>query len=49
MNAGEEVLVFYNEKSSFSQFIEMMKTDRNRMEYDDGSPLRYIYFYLLQS
>nr|AAC61691.1 inositol 1,4,5-trisphosphate receptor [Panulirus argus] len=41
VNAGEDVLVFYNERASFNMFIEMMKADRNRMDFDDSSPLRY--------
>ncbi|XP_042229615.1 inositol 1,4,5-trisphosphate receptor-like isoform X5 [Homarus americanus] len=41
VSAGEDVLVFYNERASFNMFIEMMKADRNRMDYDECSPLRY--------
>ncbi|XP_069940179.1 inositol 1,4,5-trisphosphate receptor isoform X5 [Cherax quadricarinatus] len=41
VSAGEDVLVFYNERGSFNMFIEMMKADRNRMDFDDISPLRY--------
>ncbi|CAL4148727.1 unnamed protein product, partial [Meganyctiphanes norvegica] len=41
VNAVEEVLVFYNDKSSFNSFIEMMKRDRNHMDYDESSQLRY--------
>lgn len=39
VNAGEDVLVFYNDKASFSQFVSMMLSDRHRM--DESSPLRY--------
>ncbi|XP_064083329.1 inositol 1,4,5-trisphosphate receptor-like isoform X18 [Macrobrachium nipponense] len=41
VSAGEDVLVFYNERSSFNLFIDMMKADRSRMDFDDSSPLRY--------
>ncbi|XP_047489023.1 inositol 1,4,5-trisphosphate receptor-like isoform X3 [Penaeus chinensis] len=41
VSAGEDVLVFYNERASFIMFIEMMKADRNRMDYDESSQLRY--------
>ena len=30
VNAGEDVLVFYNDKSSFQTFISMMRSERNR-------------------
>ena len=39
VTAGEDVLVFYNDKASFNYFVEMMRSERNRM--DDSSPLRY--------
>uniref|UniRef100_A0A146L7A0 Inositol 1,4,5-trisphosphate receptor n=1 Tax=Lygus hesperus TaxID=30085 RepID=A0A146L7A0_LYGHE len=39
VNAGEDVLVFYNDKASFSQFVSMMLSERHRM--DESSPLRY--------
>nr|ASO75059.1 inositol 1,4,5-trisphosphate receptor (IP3R) [Bemisia tabaci] len=39
VNAGEDVLIFYNDKSSFSQFISMMRSERHRM--DESSALRY--------
>ncbi|XP_071054904.1 inositol 1,4,5-trisphosphate receptor isoform X3 [Onthophagus taurus] len=39
INAGEDVLVFYNDKASFNHFIEMMRSERHSM--DEGSPLRY--------
>ena len=39
MNAGEDVLIFYNDKASFNHFLEMMRSERNRM--DDSSPLCY--------
>ncbi|XP_068212186.1 LOW QUALITY PROTEIN: inositol 1,4,5-trisphosphate receptor [Palaemon carinicauda] len=41
VSAGEDVLVFYNERSSFNLFIDMMKADRSRMDFDDSSALRY--------
>lgn len=40
MNAGEDVLVFYNDKSSFSHFVSMMRSERHRM--DESSALRYL-------
>ena len=30
VNAGEDVLVFDNDKSSFQTFISMMRSERNR-------------------
>ncbi|XP_063219999.1 inositol 1,4,5-trisphosphate receptor isoform X2 [Bacillus rossius redtenbacheri] len=39
VNGGEDVLVFYNDKASFNHFIEMMKSERHRM--DESSALRY--------
>ena len=42
VTAGEDVLVFYNDKASFNYFVEMMRSERNRM--DDSSPLRYAPF-----
>lgn len=39
INAGEDVLVFYNDKASFNHFIEMMRKERHSM--DESSPLRY--------
>lgn len=39
INAGEDVLVFYNDKASFNHFIEMMRSERHSM--DEGSSLRY--------
>ena len=38
ISAGEDVLVFYNDKASFNTFVDMMRSERNRM--DDSSPLR---------
>lgn len=37
--AGEDVLVFYNDRGSFRTFMGMMASGRDRM--DDASPLRY--------
>ncbi|RZF46806.1 hypothetical protein LSTR_LSTR012029 [Laodelphax striatellus] len=39
VNAGEDVLVFYNDKSSFQFFVSMMRSERHRM--DESSALRY--------
>ncbi|KAJ8985868.1 hypothetical protein NQ317_006242 [Molorchus minor] len=39
INAGEDVLVFYNDKALFNQFIEMMRSERHCM--DEGSALKY--------
>jgi inositol 1,4,5-triphosphate receptor type 1 len=39
VNAGEDVLVFYNDKASFNQFIEMMRTERHH-PMDESSPLK---------
>ncbi|XP_033607946.1 inositol 1,4,5-trisphosphate receptor isoform X2 [Cryptotermes secundus] len=39
VNAGEDVLVFYNDKASFNHFVEMMRCERHRM--DESSALRY--------
>ncbi|XP_060537009.1 inositol 1,4,5-trisphosphate receptor isoform X3 [Cylas formicarius] len=39
INAGEDVLVFYNDKASFNHFIEMMRSERHCM--DESSPLKY--------
>ncbi|KAL1403241.1 hypothetical protein pipiens_005756 [Culex pipiens pipiens] len=40
VNAGEDVLVFYNDKSSFNYFVELMRTYSNG-ELGDSSPLMY--------
>ncbi|XP_069694590.1 inositol 1,4,5-trisphosphate receptor isoform X4 [Periplaneta americana] len=39
VNAGEDVLVFYNDKASFNHFVEMMRSEGHRM--DEGSALSY--------
>ncbi|KAF4532262.1 hypothetical protein B566_EDAN016444, partial [Ephemera danica] len=39
VNAGEDVLIFYNDKSSFNHFVEMMRSERHRM--DESSALKY--------
>ncbi|CAG2052998.1 unnamed protein product, partial [Timema podura] len=39
VNSGEDVLVFYNDKASFNIFVEMMRSERHRM--DESSALRY--------
>lgn len=40
INAGEDVLVFYNDKSSFNQFAALMKSKAQGTLADD-SPLKY--------
>ena len=45
VSAGEDVLIFYNDKASFNYFIEMMRSERNRM--DDSSPLRYRFLFII--
>ncbi|KAG7206265.1 hypothetical protein KM043_003649 [Ampulex compressa] len=39
VQAGEDVLVFYNDRASFNHFVEMMRSERHRM--DESSPLKY--------
>lgn len=39
MNAGEDVLVFYNDRASFQTLMQMMRSERDRM--DENSPLMY--------
>ncbi|XP_054164139.1 inositol 1,4,5-trisphosphate receptor-like isoform X3 [Oppia nitens] len=39
VNAGEDVLVFYNDKTSFNHLIEMMRSERNRL--DESGHLQY--------
>ncbi|XP_033744403.1 inositol 1,4,5-trisphosphate receptor-like isoform X4 [Pecten maximus] len=39
VNAGEEVLLFYNDRTSFGAFLELMKSERFRT--DQMSPLVY--------
>ncbi|CAL7936477.1 unnamed protein product [Xylocopa violacea] len=39
VQAGEDVLVFYNDRASFNHFVEMMRCERHRM--DESSPLKY--------
>ncbi|XP_020277912.1 inositol 1,4,5-trisphosphate receptor isoform X5 [Pseudomyrmex gracilis] len=39
VQAGEDVLIFYNDRSSFNHFVEMMRSERHRM--DESSPLQY--------
>lgn len=44
INAGEDVLVFYNDKTSFNQFVTMMKKHKDDMgnsPLPDDSPLKY--------
>lgn len=40
INLGEEVLVFYNEKQAFQNFVEMMRT-AHKHENSETSPLLY--------
>lgn len=39
VNVGEEVLLFYNDKSSFQLFVDLMRSERHR--FDQASPLTY--------
>ena len=39
VSAGEDVLLFYNDKTSFNSFIGMMRNERERI--DDASPSQY--------
>nr|XP_054595618.1 inositol 1,4,5-trisphosphate receptor type 1 isoform X2 [Nothobranchius furzeri] len=39
VNAGEDVLVFYNDRASFQTLVQMMRSERDRM--DENSPLKY--------
>ncbi|XP_018312044.1 inositol 1,4,5-trisphosphate receptor isoform X6 [Mycetomoellerius zeteki] len=39
VQSGEDVLVFYNDRASFNHFVEMMRSERHRM--DESSPLQY--------
>uniref|UniRef100_A0A8C7X2Y6 Inositol 1,4,5-trisphosphate receptor n=1 Tax=Oryzias sinensis TaxID=183150 RepID=A0A8C7X2Y6_9TELE len=39
VNAGEDVLVFYNDRASFQTLVHMMQSERDRM--DENSPLMY--------
>lgn len=39
MNSGEDVLVFYNDRASFQALIQMMRSERDRM--DENSQLMY--------
>ncbi|XP_023177114.1 inositol 1,4,5-trisphosphate receptor isoform X2 [Drosophila hydei] len=43
INAGEDVLVFYNDKSSFHHFVQMMQQQQQqrRQQLSDDSPLKY--------
>ncbi|KAL5274464.1 ITPR1 family protein [Megaselia abdita] len=44
INAGEDVLIFYNDKSSFNQFVGMMqkhKIENNGGPLPDDNPLKY--------
>ncbi|XP_061076767.1 inositol 1,4,5-trisphosphate receptor type 1 isoform X1 [Conger conger] len=39
VNSGEDVLVFYNDRSSFQTLVQMMRSERERV--DENSPLMY--------
>ncbi|XP_053539846.1 inositol 1,4,5-trisphosphate receptor type 1 isoform X7 [Ictalurus punctatus] len=39
VNAGEDVLVFYNDRASFQTLVQMMRLERERL--DENSALRY--------
>ncbi|XP_061730772.1 inositol 1,4,5-trisphosphate receptor type 1 isoform X8 [Nerophis ophidion] len=39
VSSGEDVLVFYNDRASFQTLIQMMRSERERM--DENSPLMY--------
>ncbi|KAK7590916.1 hypothetical protein V9T40_002529 [Parthenolecanium corni] len=39
VNAGEDVLIFYNDKSSFNQFLEMMRSEKRGNE--ESTQLKY--------
>lgn len=39
VNSGEDVLVFYNDRASFQTLVQMMRSERDRM--DENSPLIY--------
>ncbi|XP_062121522.1 inositol 1,4,5-trisphosphate receptor isoform X2 [Drosophila sulfurigaster albostrigata] len=42
INAGEDVLVFYNDKTSFHHFVQMMQQQlQRRTQLPDDSPLKY--------
>lgn len=42
VNAGEDVLIFYNDKTSFDNLIEMMQSARHRGAHTEtDSPLQY--------
>ncbi|XP_064162386.1 inositol 1,4,5-trisphosphate receptor type 1 isoform X6 [Anguilla rostrata] len=39
VNSGEDVLVFYNDRASFQTLVQMMRSERDRV--DENSPLMY--------
>ena len=39
MNSGEDVLVFYNDRASFQTLVQMMRSERDRL--DENSHLMY--------
>lgn len=39
VTAGEDVLVFYNDRASFQSLVQMMRLERERL--DESSALRY--------
>ena len=40
VNVGEDVLLFYNDKTSFQLLVDLMRSERHRM--DPHSPLRQV-------
>lgn len=40
VNAGEDVLIFYNDKASFNNFMEMMR-NYSKGNLDDANALNY--------
>ena len=39
LNVGDDVLLFYNDKASFAVLIDLMRSERHRL--DPNSPLQY--------
>lgn len=39
INAGDDVLVFYNDKTSFANLVEMMRSEKQQL--DEVGPLHY--------
>lgn len=45
VTAGEDVLVFYNDRASFQSLVQMMRLERERL--DENSALRYADVFVL--